>query len=317
MGFYVEGGVQCYLTRCQALRAHAGPNTSNDFFVGFFQNATDNIGANTGEASMYYSECSVSGRPSGLTFASGFYAYGGWTDTFIHRLETANLDTAINMNADGARFHYPSEDLLISECVLDSCTAFGIHLNGGNALTAVTIHNTYVSIARPQAAALHVVGTRGPVSVTGCQFIGAGCGAKVEHSAGVSLVNNIFTETQVALLFSNATNCESAADTINNVDTPGSPGGLVQFVSSNRCIFRSKIMNAGGAKLSPLGVALTVDPETGRPCDYNEINGSGIDPAALAGGAIDKIRAFGSRVSEAGRFGSGPSTHNLATGMLD
>ncbi len=317
IGFYVEGGVHCYFNHCQALRNVPGANRSNDFFVGFFQNATDTIGANTGEASMYYSECSVFGRPNGLTFASGFYAYGGWTDTFIHRLETANMDTAINMNADNTAFQFPSEDLIISDCVLDGCTAFGIHLNGGNELTAVTIHNTYVAIVGSDAAALHVVETRGPVSVTGCQFIGGGFGAKMEFSSGVSLVNNIFTEMKVAILFANSTNCESTADTINNAHTPGSPDGLVQFASSSRCIFRSKIMNTRRSTLSLLGVALTIDPRTGRPCDHNEICGSGIDPTALSGGADKKIEAFGTPVTIVGAFGSRGSVHNLATGILN
>ena len=324
-GFYIEGAVHCYVTDCQAIRNTNGPS-SNDFFNGFFQNNSVNIGYNSGNASVYYRNCSVFASADGIAAAgsgsSGLYTYGGFTDTQVAGLETAHLGVGINANGAGAADPgYSSENLRIEGCLLDSCTTAGILVNEGNDGTAITISGTYVAAAG-KGACVSVTSTSGAVAITGCQFISGpgsnGVGIFGFRSSGISSVNNLFTDVSSPIVLKFCNNCGSTDDTFNNVRVGCAPTGSFWLISSSRCHFRSRMKGRPG--INPAAVNLTINTEgagAGVVCDRNEIHLSGIDPECLVRGAENKLQFEGVVVHAAGSFGSGASAHNLASGMLD
>jgi len=119
------------------------------------------------------------------------------------------------------------------------------------------------------------------------------------------------------MVWKNSSSCESAADTIHNPNTPGSAAGMVQMISSVRCVWRGKINGAAGAL--PTAVALSIDGGGGSPCDYNLIDCSGIDPACLGGGAVNKLVVGGGQVTKVGVTAGAPAgySHNVAAGVMD
>ena len=74
--------------------------------------------------------------------------------------------------------------------------------------------------------------------------------------------------------------------------------GVVQMISSVRCIWRGKIKGVAGALHK--AVALTLDGPGGGPCDYNLIDCSGIDPRCVVGGGENKLTIGGASVEVVG-----------------
>ena len=308
-GFFLQGVVHSYLKYCQALRNTDGSTADNDFFNGFFQNNSINIGYNSGNASLYLRSCStfVSGKLH-LTGSSGIYSYGGFTDTFIKSFECAGLGCGLNMNGAGENDKtYSSEDLLIDSCVLDGCTTSGIIINAGNNVTAVTIHNCYIAIAGP-GIGIDVKHTKGPVSMVGCQIISgvgsAGIGISVDHSSGVLSDGNILTDVHSPISYQDATNCRST-DIINNIHLGASPA-VVTMAGSSRCILRPIVK--GATSINAAGVVLL-----GADNVLNEVDCSGVDASCVAGGAANKLICDNRQVRVAGPFAS----NNLASGIMD
>ncbi len=308
-GFYLRGVVHCYLRYCQALRKYPGTTSVNDFFNGFFQDNSISIGTNSGNASLYYQNCSCFGDPAlGLAQSSGIYTYGGFTDTFITRFESGVLAFGLNLNGGGSSDKsYSAEDLLIEGCVLDSCRACGIIINAGNRGAAVTIHNCYIAGAGA-GNGVTVQETHGAVSITGCQVIsGVGSttvGLLISRSSGVSAQGNIFTDCFSPVVLRQATNCQ-IRDTVNNT-TLGATPGAVWIQSSGRNIIECTVK--GQVAINPAGVVIST-----LPAADNADGCSGIDPGCLRGGSANKLLNEGHQITAAGRFGTG----NLAFGIMD
>jgi len=307
-GFYLQGVVHSFLIFCQALRTAVGPSRDNDFFNGFFQlNALD-IGYASGNASLYYKNCSAF-IDNGLDLAksSGIYTYGGFTDTFINAFECAFLEVGLNMNGAGSTAaSYSSEDLVIDSCILDTCSIGGIVINAGNDGTAVTIHNCYVEV-RGSGVAMDVKQTAGSVSIVGCQIQSApgdaATGISVRDAGGVVSDANIVTDVRRPIAYDNARDCR-CGDTINNV-RDGAPDGALVIARSSRCVFRPIVKGRTG--VTRAGVVFA-----GAANTLNEIDCTGIDSTCLQGGAASKLVCDGVQVTAPGPFGD----KNLAVGIF-
>ena len=318
--------MHCYITDCQSIRNRDGANRENDFFNGFFQNNAASIGYNSGNASLYYRNCSVfasaDGVATGGTGSSGLYTYGGFTDTHVTALETGHVQFGVNANGAGSSdAGYSSENLRIEGCMLDSCTKAGILINEGNDNTAVTITDSYIAVAGT-AACVSVNATRGAVAITGCQFLSgpgsAGIGVFGFRSSGISSVNNIFTDIASPIVLKFCSSCASNQDTFNNTRVGCAATGSFWLISSSRCQFRSTIK--GRQRISPLALNITINTEgadAGLPSDYNELHLSGIDPRCLSSGENGKLSFEGQSIRSYNPFGAVGAKHNLATGLFD
>jgi hypothetical protein len=316
-GFYVVGCVATYLDHTHASRTlpaqgGAGP----DRYFGHFFDGSAKVGLANGNASVYvdfFSSVSANVATNALV-----YAYGGFTDLFFNRGECSGHANGMLLNGGGKGDPSPSaEDCHIHHVIMDGLTGDGILINQGNSGAAVTISQCYAT--NVSGVSLHVVDCLGAISLTGCQFGGTSrsTGTLVERSAGLSSVNNIYTNFGTAIVWKNSATCESTGDTLQNISEVGSPGGLVQMISSVRCIWRAKVKGSAGALQT--AVALTIDGSGGSPCDYNLIDCSGIDPGCMARGAANKLTIGGAAVTTAGVTSSAPSgySHNVVVGVMD
>jgi hypothetical protein len=307
-GFYITGSVHCYLRYCQAFRFVDGLDKANDFFNGYFMDNSAVTPFVSGNASLYIQNCGAFSRTH-LTFteSNGLKSHAGFADTFIDGFETAQLGHGLNMNGGGpAKTDPGTEDLIIERCVIDSASKVGIEINGGTRLTAVQIHDTYVSPSGG-GVAIRVRGSRGAVGVTGCQIIAppdnTATGIEVSDASGVSSMNNIITDIHNPIVVRDAASCRFI-DTINNVLRKTALAAIQ--IDGLRRGYLAPIL-IGADKANPVGVLIS---EAGAAAV--EINATGIDPGCIAGGRRNAILAGGRPVTRPGPFGGG----NLASGIL-
>jgi len=310
-GFYSEGAVHAYYRYSESIR-NFPPQTSFDFYNGFLQNNGINVGYASGNASLYYRDCSVFGAVGiGQTFpggAAGLYTAGGFTDTFVFGLETGILNYGIVANGAGPKnATYSSEDLTIQNCVLDGNANAGIRINAGNDFTAVVISGNYIN---PDGAAtgIEIIETNGSVSINANQLISVGgnsaTGLRVERAGGVISKGNIFTNLSRPIVFDHANNC-STEDQVNNVLVAVAKAA-VDYIETSRTSFRGTIKGAPG--LFGTGVSLDLTST------HNEIDVTGIDVACLVRReARRKLSLGGVPVVAPGPFGA----DNLSTGIMD
>jgi hypothetical protein len=310
VGFHYAGTVHCYTRYCQAIRNMAGTTSINDFFVAFFQENRPKIGANSGNASLYFDHNSGFTSGVSLMLSAAHYSAGGFTDTFINATECGNMDFGLNMNGAGRNdANFSAEDLLITNCVLDSVKNTGILINAANNGCAVTASGCYIAGGTGIAA----TNCGGSVSLTGNQLLGCKVGIYGYFSNGVSTSGNILTQCVQPIILTACTNGK-LQDTVNCNVTRAS----VAAVRLQGCarIQWDGIIN-GSAGFVPIGVSLEVNasgPAAGIPCDYNEIRCSGIDSQCLAGpSGANKLVYRGAQITATGVIAG---THNLVDGIM-
>ena len=313
-GFYVKGCVATYLNHTHAERTLAAAGGAPDRFVGYFFDGTADMGLANGNASVYIDF--FSSVSANVVVNAFVRAQGGFTDLYFNRGECSGHANGMQLHGAGASNpKLCAENCHIHHVIMDGLTGDGILIAGANGDAAVTISQCYT--ANPSGVGVHLLNSNGAFSVTGCQLIGGSeaVGLMVEGSAGLSSVNNIFTDFPTAMVWRKASSCESTGDTIQNPNRPGSPDGLVQLISSARCVWRGKIK--GAKEISRSGVVLKI--EGAAPCDYNLVDCSGIDPGCLSGGAANKLIVGGVGVTKAGLIANSPPgfAHNVAAGVMD
>ena len=119
-GFYIRGTVYCKLCGCHAFRSTASRRAGNDYFAGFLQDNSPKAGLNSGNASLYYASCGVSGGFQGMSTSYGILTIGGFTDTFIDKMETSGIQQGLVFNGAAQGVEYPSENLMVTNCVIDT-----------------------------------------------------------------------------------------------------------------------------------------------------------------------------------------------------
>jgi hypothetical protein len=224
-GWFFYGTVENYVTYCSALRGRRGTNPANDVFVGFHLDYTAPLAANGGNASLYIDHCRAfggygAGRPA-LTYSAGLRTDGGWVDLYIHAFETGAIQFGIDGYGDAhdGGTSYRTEDLIITNCVLDPGEVACIRLQSADASSAVQISNCYLATI-PAGTCLILRDIGGAITVTGNQFITGAPGATGMSAANINNLRaegNIYTRLRQPVWLQSITGL-SLRDTINGID---------------------------------------------------------------------------------------------------
>lgn len=310
-GWHFYGTVENYVRHCGALRAISGSRPGEDLFIGFHLDYAAPLAANAGNASLYIDHCRAfggfGGKAPAFRYSAGLRTDGGWVDLYIDGFETGTLQYGIHGNGDGPGegLSFKTENLTISNCVLDSGTIATIRLENADASSAIQITNCYCAVT-PSGTCIALYNLGGAVSLTGNQCINGspgGTGLSAVAVNGLRTSGNIYTRLKQAVYLERVTNFH-VADTIRLFDkAPDYPAVTVAACKRGRidCIV------SGRAGVQAAGVALR------SGSSLIEVCGTNIDPAALAGGAMSKLTVDGKPVTAAGAFGSGC----LATGIME
>jgi hypothetical protein len=312
--FYYAGLVECYFSniRCSRFQVASGGGSGADRYNGFFGDYTPDIGFASGNASVYFNQCFSglsTGSPVAVENNAAFYMYGGIQDTFIDRIETTGHYNGIVGNG----LNTAGGDLTINHPIIDQ-------IQGGSGILITGVLNMTVNVNIPYVTAetgnaIEVINCTGGMTIENGQFGGdaTSIGLVVNTSTGVTTLGCVFLNFSIAQQYTAATGCESTGDTISSNGAAVSAGGFVQFIGSNRNVWRSKILGYNDTAI-PLGVVLS-----GGPSDYNEIDCSGINPTTITGGSANKLVLGGTQITSAGITSSAPSgyTHNVAAGVMN
>lgn len=311
IGFVMGGTVQTKLSNCSAFRSLAGTSSTNDIFFGFYQNGAINIGTAGGNASTYYTDCLsvVQGSPN-LTTPIGLLLDQSPVDTFIHRFESSNVGTGIQVN--GSNMPLTDQDVHIISCVLDAFSTNGIFLNGMGGYCAVNISDCYAApsgAATSTSNAIAVNACLGTVSISGCQVYGAinpaSGGIVIEgNTAGVVTSGNMWNGCirPVAILSSSDV---SMSDIINFPVAQPSGNAAIFVQGASRCVIDTVVKGTSGA--IPHGIWLDTTTVTA-----SEFRMSKVDAGCIIGGSANKLLYNGNQVTSTGTFG----TNNLAQGIM-
>lgn len=307
-GFQFYGTVQTYVNRCFAFRQTAGTGGA-DIFYGFYVNGAAAIGLNSGNASLYLNYCNASIGGISIANSNGFYADSGFTDLFLESPESSGCAIGVNIQGDGSAVsNLKNIDLHINNPILDAFTYAGLLLNNINKFGAVTVTGGYYGAAAGASAGLYITNSNGAVVISGGQvhmnYALTGHGMVLVACNGVIVRDIILSESRASgIECDSITNCTLAPVIKNYTYSPANPGIRV-FSTTSRNIYAPTIY--GGSLSFPLGVQLV-----GAGHSYSEINCSGIDSAALAGGSGGKLNINGVSI-----VATGLSATNLVSGVM-
>jgi hypothetical protein len=308
-GFFYYGVVETYARFCGALRGRQGSNRANDCFIGFHFDYSAPSGYNGGNASVYLIYCRAfplteDATPS-LTYSAGVRFDGGWVDCSIHGFESgAGIQYGIHGLGDGqASDSFRTENLIISNCLLDTSSVGCIWLEQAGIHSAVVIANSYLATSVGTCIVLSKIA--GAVTISGCQYISGdftGTGLSANEVRGLRSHGNIFTAIRQPVWLYAVSGFE-VRDTIH-----GSRGkGDHPAVGASGCARGTVDCIVGGPTASYTAGVLFRDA-TSRGV---EVRATAIDPAALADPG-NVIVHQGAKVRVPGAFGAGC----LATGVV-
>lgn len=320
-GIYVKGNNNIYCKYVTHIRKTPGPRPEYDFNHCIFQDNSVNYGFDSGNASIYFENCSSFGYPpsehSHGREWTGHYTFGGLTDTFICRLETANHDFGLQANGAGEEdATYSAEDFHVIDCVLDACASAAIQINGVNRGTQITIVGCYLCGAGAGDGLRVQNASGGLVTMTACQLIsgpgstGAGIrlvGSPQRPVQGVNTRDNVLTDWLAPEVYDHAANCRSSNQI--NVFKQAPRTAAIHVLGSNagRMVIEPLITSSIGADV-PVGVLI----EPGA--DHLEVRCTNIDPNALAGASgRNKVVYAGTPVTTPnGAF----AAHSIVQGLM-
>lgn len=302
-GFFYYGVVETYTRFCGALRWREGSNGANDCFVGFHFDYSAPSGYNGGNASVYLVYCRAfpltEDATPRLTYSAGIRFDGGWVDCNLHGFETGGgIQYGIHGIGDGqGAASFRTENLIVTNCLLDPGTTAGIQLENAGSRTAVTIANCYLATTSGTCLVLDRIG--GAVSVSNCQFITGsygGTGLSANDVRGLRAHGNIYTLLRQPVWLYKVAGFD-VRDTIQGVaDRPGDyPAVGISACSRGRidCIVTGRSGSFTAA----------VEFKDGG-CRKVEVCATGIDPGALGDPRRSIVHA-GRAVNAPGAFGEG------------
>jgi len=303
-GWHFYGTIENYVRHCSALRGIAGTLAAKDFFIGFHLDYDAPLGTNGGNASLYFDHVRAfggygRGTPR-MAYSAGLRTDGGWVDLFINALETGAVDYGIHGVGDGgSALSFRTEDLIVSNCVLDMSRLAGIQLESAGPNCAVQIANCYCAVA-PSGTAIVLFNLGGSVSLTGNQYIMGEHGGTALSAVAVSNLRstgNICTRFRQAIYLERVSGFH-IADTIQAVFT-ANDYPAIGLVDCTRGKIDTIITARPGAVTAGIEFKRTASRRV-------EVNLTAID----VGGAPALIE-MGKRVAQPGPFGAG----NTATGL--
>jgi len=320
MGVYIGGTVACHLNLVRVLRYKAGTAPGNDFSHAYFQDNSVTTEFNSGNASLYYTDCGAfsndraGGGAPNYTENTGIKAPFGFTDTFITRLETSNVGYGLRLTGSGGTaLNVQTEDLQITDAVLDGCGFAGILLENCGPNSDVTISGGYINVSvgtGPTAKAIWFNDFHGSATVYGIKLFGVAGnpsqGIYGLNSSGITAQGCNITNFQDPELWEGCT-WFSTSNRINGA-TQTVLTAAVQLINCQSATIDPNSANSNGAlPAMPYGVLLT-----GALNDRITIGASGIyKPSTTV-----KVRANGVDLTTTGSFNAGVSANNLLAGIL-
>jgi hypothetical protein len=310
-GWFFSGTVENYVRYCSALRERDGSNASNDVFIGFHIDQNAPSGYNGGNASLYLTYCrafpGTEKRSPSLSYGAAVRFDGGWVDTFIHGLESGGgIQYGIHGLGDGFASVTPrTENLIVSNCILDPGGTACVWLEGAGNQAAITLANNYFATQVGNGVVLLRIA--GSVTIQNNQFIVGqfgGTGLSANQVNGLRSQGNIFTGHRQPITLSQCTNFH-LADTINGRFAP--PGDY-PAIGAAKCARGTIDCTVSGVSNS---YTRAVDLK-GSDNRMIEVRCTGLDTRAIVGGGANRLIYNDVAVRGTGPFG----INCLASGIL-
>jgi len=317
-GFVSYATVACVYNSCRALRYTAGTGRGNDFWAGYWQDNSAPTPYNSGNASLYYLQCGAFSNASQANAPMYSYNVGigtnqGFTDTYIIGFESSNCAYGIDVKGRSSKaLDYHTEDLIITDPVLDGNLRAGIRISLAGANTAVQIKGHYIGCSNatdPTAKGILLDNVRGSVTIMGGQTIATvgnpAAGLYAFQSSGVTSIGNIYTDIAEPIVLDQVLNFR-LQDRINAARVPFTQA--VKISASSRGTIDCDVGCSDPRLTIGKGVNLA-----GSGNSKIKVECTGIDPAHMAGGWADKLVHNGKQITSPGAFGSSC----LALGIMD
>ncbi len=312
-GYVLRAVVRSFLRNCSAYRSRPG---KGDTFVGFLFDGSADFGLAGGNASLYVDACVAStGGDHGLARSIGAYLPGAFSDIYLTRFEMAQMTDGIVVDGlaragDSQRVRTGNVNLHIILPILDAVAHAGLTLQHLSDYAAVEVIDPYVAPLPGSLASIAISDGGGMVTITGGQLLGWYDADHGGNAVGLHAVNASGVTVRGLKLLGHRrpvglTNCRGMDIdvTINNPHQAASQAA-VQLAGCDRVAVRARV--SGAANAFPQGVRLD-----GAANQHVAIDVTGIDPAAIAGGAANRLVWGTTPVRAAGAFGT-----NLASGTM-
>jgi hypothetical protein len=292
--------------QCRHLRYTSGANLGNDFYAGFYQDNTPSSPFVSGNASVFYLDCGVfSNMAAGnsYTYNAGIQIRGGFTDTFIKGLETANCGYGVDAEGRSTTaVDYQTQDFEVSGGVFDGCRWAAVRIGIAGPRTSVKIIGNYCHVSNatgPVSIAIYLDNVQGLQTITANEILAnpgnPAIGIYGFNSSGFRTTGNIISDLSRPVLLENCVGFIMDDAVCVSVVVPG-----IAAIEGTNCQsgeLRPLIKRSAGAATLPCGVQLN-----GTLNRRVEVRGSGINSDSITGGAANKLKSNGASVSSTGTF---------------
>jgi len=316
VSFNINGTGDTRLNFCVAGRYTTGTGSGTDTYIGFNLDGNTNLGYAGGNASVYLTRCVV-GSIVPTVSSIGLNAAGayGWSDLYIDQLETAQLYAGIILTGNGdisTPPDYQNEDVIIRDCVLDTCTVSGIEFVNISQYGAITVEGGYIApfpTSTTFVGCLYFNSSKGSVTISQVQMLlGVNPNAQAVYatnSDSIAMKNNVANEaaaTSGIYYLNNITNC-SFEDYIRNYSAASNAPAVELAGTCTQNYFKMNILG----KATAFSVGYFV-PST---CTKSEFNCTGVNQTCLSvsPGKLDYNAGI---ITTVGTFGTG----NYASGVM-
>lgn len=317
IGFYFYGAIYTKIDDCTVFRSNTYGGT-NDFFRGFWPQGAPAVLAG-GNPSLYLNRCNVSlGGSPALVTPTGLYVNADFADIFVDDLETSQVPNGVIVNGSGSSVAAGKLDLHLRNCIFDQCNGNGIAINALNAMSMVTITGGYIQINDTSIAScgITVSGSvnNGSVSIDGGTQLLSGTGTS-NKGIYISQQSNVKVDSSVMIedfykpieIDGGAVNCKIEA-TINNPNTGNAGSAAVLVNNAERLIVSCSVDGKSGAFAQgffSVGTALnkaSIDPTL-------------FDPAAISGGAANKVVVNSIQITSPGYYTTAGASGSSGAGI--
>ena len=318
-GFEFYGTVYTIVTNCSSVRAEAGTGAGTDLWYGYYINGLADIGAAGGNASLYLNYCSAGCNVESLQYSgsTGFYADGAFTDVFMESPETVSCTTSISIIGNASPSLTASNtDFSIKNSISDAFKDFGIYIRDVNDFGSISITNPYFGPSAPipatgylgSTACAYIQDSNGSVRIDGGQFVMVGA----TNCFGITLDNVKNAIIDLPQILESSTSGVNATDAVSCYIAPFCKNyqntlanATVQFASGCNANYVAPFIN-GDPSIAALGVQF-IGTTNGR----NEINCTGLNSSAIAGGSANKLVINSVQITATGLTGT-----NLVSGVM-
>jgi hypothetical protein len=303
-GWEFYGTVEMYTTKCSALRSLAGTTPANDFHIGYYLDYSAPLGTNGGNASLYFDKCRAFPykSPATLAYSSGIRSDGGFVDLYIDKFEMgAGMQYGIHLIGDAysGGISYKTEDLMITNCVLDPGSIANIRVERGDISTQSVISNNYCAPgASGTAISLFQLG--GTINVSHNQIIGGGfygTGISANQVNGLVSSCNLMTRILNPIVLNSVTAFTINNDRIHGLEASGTALGAVVCTNCTQGVIEPIVDGPSGCYGS--GIYLT-----GTGNSRIEARVTNLQYSAFVGGAAQKLLNNNVQITSPGPFGN-------------